>query len=167
MRHARLAQRGMANDYVEPGIASGVVVPGHRELTAREPQTNGSVILAPMKILRTFLVLLLCAVLPLTGLAASGSAGQCPMQMIMADNMGSAMQCGMPGCDTTKRVSDVKVKGSSCKVSTQCQLGNLYHPVSFPVVLRPAGRYSPVVFHYVQSLPVREPDGPWRPPRAL
>ncbi|MBS2132235.1 hypothetical protein KEX41_29055 (plasmid) [Burkholderia thailandensis] len=120
-----------------------------------------------MKILRTLLVLLLCAVLPLTGLAASGSAGQCPMQMVMADDMGSTMQGSMAGCDTTKRVSDGKMKGSPCKVSAQCQLGNLYHPVSSPVVLRPAGQYSPVVFHYVQSLPVREPDGPWRPPRAL
>ncbi|PMS21540.1 hypothetical protein C0Z18_06625 [Trinickia dabaoshanensis] len=120
-----------------------------------------------MKILRTLLVLLLCAVLPLTGLAASGSAGQCPMQMAMTDGMGSMMQGGMPGCDTTKRVSDGKMKSSPCKVSAQCQVGSLYHPVSSPVVLRPAGTHSPVVFHYVESLSVREPDGPWRPPRAL
>ncbi len=89
------------------------------------------------------------------------------MQMAMDGGSAGLMRDGMPGCDTMKRVSDGKAKGSPCKVTAQCQVGSLYHPVSTPVVLRPAGLYTPVVFHYVQSLSVREPDGLWRPPRAI
>jgi hypothetical protein len=60
-----------------------------------------------------------------------------------------------------------KAKGFFCKVTARCQLGSLYHPVSTTEVTRPAGLSSPVVFHYAQSLSVREPAGLWRPPRAI
>jgi hypothetical protein len=120
-----------------------------------------------MKMLRTLLVLLLCAMLPLSGLAASGLTGQCPMQAGMANDDGSTMSAEAPDCDAMKSPSANKAKGSLCKVMAQCQMGSLYHPVAEPVVHRPAGHFSPVLFHYAQSLIVRTPDGPWRPPRAL
>ncbi|WP_429342173.1 hypothetical protein [Paraburkholderia sp. GAS42] len=120
-----------------------------------------------MKFLRTLLLLLLCAALPVSGLAASGLTGACPMQMSMGSEDGSAMSSEMPGCETMKSSQPGKAKGLFCKVTAQCQLGSLYHPVSRTEVSRPAGLSSPVVFHYAQSLSVREPGGFWRPPRAI
>jgi hypothetical protein len=89
------------------------------------------------------------------------------MQMSMAADDSSAMSAPMPGCQAMQSPSSGKAKGVFCKATTQCQIGSLYHPVSVPVVLRPAGPFSPVVFHYVQSLSDREPAGFWRPPRAI
>lgn len=89
------------------------------------------------------------------------------MQMSMGSGDGSAMSTEMPGCETMKTSQPGKAKGFSCKVTAQCQLGNLYYPVSATEVTRPAGLSSPVVFHYAQSLSVREPAGLWRPPRAI
>src|SRR5438445_9757792 len=115
-----------------------------------------------MKFLRTLLLLLLCAALPISGLAASGLTGACPMQMSMGADESSAMSPDMSGCENMKPVPVGKTKGFSCKVTAQCQVGSLYHPVSATEVTRPAGLASPVVFHYAQSLPVREPAGLWR-----
>jgi len=120
-----------------------------------------------MKFLRTLLLLLLCAVLPISGLAASGLTGECPMQMSMGSDDGGAMSSEMPGCEMIKFSQPGKAKGFFCKATAQCQLGSLYHPVSRIELTRPAGLFRPVVFHYAQSLTVREPAGLWRPPRAL
>ncbi|MFL9875953.1 hypothetical protein [Paraburkholderia megapolitana] len=121
-----------------------------------------------MKFLRTLLVLLLCAVLPLSGLAASGTIGACPMESTMSTDT-AAMSSDMPGCDSMSPATSEhdKSKVSLCKVSAQCQMGSLYHPVSSPTVTRPAGSFVPVSFHYTQSLSIREPDGLWRPPQSL
>ncbi len=121
-----------------------------------------------MKILRTLIVLLLCAVLPLSGLAASGAAGQCPMEGVMTTGA-VIMSADMASCDSMTPTSGEhgKSKGSLCKVSAQCQMGSLYHPVSIPTVVRPAGPFFPVTFRYIVSLSIRAPDGLWRPPRAL
>ena len=121
-----------------------------------------------MKILRTLLVLLLCAMLPLSGLAASGATGQCPMEAEMTGGA-VAMSADMPNCDSMTPVSSEhgKSKASLCKVTAQCQMGSLYHPVSSPTIVRPVGSFVPVSFHYAESLSIREPDGPWRPPRSL
>ncbi|MFM0327726.1 hypothetical protein [Caballeronia glebae] len=120
-----------------------------------------------MKFLRTLLLLLLCAVLPISGLAASGLTGECPMQTSMGFDEGSAMSSEMTGCETMNSSQQAKAKGVFCKVTAQCQLGSLYHPVSRIEITRPAGLSSPIVFHYAQSLTVREPAGLWRPPRTL
>ncbi len=120
-----------------------------------------------MKFLRTLFLLLLCVALPVSGLAASGLTGACPMQMSMGAGEGSAMSSDMSGCENMKSAPAGKTKGFSCKVTVQCQVGSLYHPVSSTEVTRPAGLASPVVFHYAQSLSVREPGGFWRPPRAI
>ncbi len=120
-----------------------------------------------MKWLRTLFLLLLCAALPISGLAASGLTGVCPMQMSMDAGESSAMSPDMRGCETMKSVPVGKTKGFSCKATAQCQIGSLYHPVFATEVTRPAGLASPVVFHYAQSLSVREPAGLWRPPRAI
>lgn len=121
-----------------------------------------------MKLLRLFFVLLLCAMLPLSGLAASGLTGQCPMQAAMGEHNG-AMSTNMADCDSMKPASgeDGKAKASLCKVAAGCQMGSLYHPVSALAVVRPAGSFSPLRFQYAESLSVRAPDGLWRPPQIL
>lgn len=121
-----------------------------------------------MKFVRTFLVLLLCAMLPVSGLAAGGPIGQCPMQTMTNDDAG-AMPSAMSGCDGMKSMSDThdKAGGQLCKMTAQCQADSLYHPVSLPVLSRPAGRFNPLRFHYAEAYPFRGPDGLWRPPRAL
>jgi hypothetical protein len=116
-----------------------------------------------MKFLRTFILLLLCAVLPISGLAASGLTGECPMQQSMDVRDGS----GMPGCEAMKPGSASKAKAGFCKMTAQCQFGSLYYPGTGVNVTRPAAPHNRVVFHYSQSLSVRAPDGLWRPPRSL
>lgn len=124
-----------------------------------------------MRFIRTLFVLLLCAMLPLSGLAASGLTGQCPMQTAVSSSADSGMQGvqGMPGCDAMKSPAADHGKSAStlCKMTAQCMSGSLYHPVSLPVLSRPAGRVSELRFHYAQACPARSPDGLWRPPRAL
>jgi len=126
-----------------------------------------------MKLLRTFILLLLCAVLPISGLAASGLTGECPMQhtMSMEADTGMKMSADMSDCDSMKSPAadsakaKVKAKGMACKVTAQCQFGSLYHPAARVDVTRPAAFASTIVFHYTQSVPVRDPSGLWRPPR--
>jgi hypothetical protein len=121
-----------------------------------------------MRILRSLFVLLLCAMLPLSGLAASGLTGQCPMmQMGMADQDGTTVSAVMTDCNSMQSTSTGKAKSSLCNATAQCQVGSLYHPVSVPVAHRPTGLFSFITFHYTQSLIVHTPDGLWRPPRAL
>ncbi|PCE34049.1 hypothetical protein [Burkholderia ubonensis] len=122
-----------------------------------------------MKLLRTIILLLLCAVLPVSGLAASGLTGACPMQHTMSMEGDAGMSADMPGCDSMKSTSmdKAKAKGAFCKSTAQCQFGSLYHPAAKAEISRPAAFASPVVFHYAQSLSVREPNGLWRPPRAI
>ncbi|HDV6324736.1 TPA: hypothetical protein RJR39_000772 [Burkholderia cenocepacia] len=126
-----------------------------------------------MKLLRTFILLLLCAVLPITGLAASGLTGECPMQHTMSTaadtGMNMAMSAEMSDCDSMQPPSadhaKAKAKGMACKVTAQCQFGSLYHPAARADVNRPAAFASTIVFHYTQSVPARDPNGLWRPPR--
>ncbi|KVP21026.1 hypothetical protein WL78_02915 [Burkholderia ubonensis] len=122
-----------------------------------------------MKLLRTFILLLLCAVLPISGLAASGLTGECPMQQTMAMDTDASQSADMPGCESMKASSvyKAKAKGAFCKVTAQCQFGSLYHPAATADISRPAVSGTPVVFHYIQSLPVRDPNGLWRPPRLV
>ncbi|MPW23173.1 hypothetical protein GCT13_42000 [Paraburkholderia sp. CNPSo 3157] len=118
-----------------------------------------------MKFFRTLFLLLLCAMLPITGLAASGTAGECPMQQTMS--MDDGMFVAMTGCDSMKSSSTVKPKGGFCKMTAQCQFGSLYYPTVTATVSHPTSVGSRVVFHYAKSLTVREPGGLWRPPRAI
>ncbi|CAB3970387.1 hypothetical protein BCO9919_04285 [Burkholderia cenocepacia] len=129
-----------------------------------------------MKFLRTLILLLLCAVLPISGLAASGLAGECPMMqqgmsmsMSMSMDMDAGMSADTPGCDSMQSSSagkaHAKAKGTACKLTAQCQFGSLYHPAARAEVSRPAAFASTVAFHYAQILPVRDPNGLWRPPR--
>jgi hypothetical protein len=118
-----------------------------------------------MKLLRTILILLLCAVLPISGLAATGMAGECPMQQSMT--MDDGMSVVMPGCGSMKSSSSDKAKGGFCKMTAQCQFGSLYCPVASATVSQPTAAGSHVTFHFAQSLSVREAGGLWRPPRAI
>ncbi|WP_248558074.1 hypothetical protein [Paraburkholderia terrae] len=118
-----------------------------------------------MKFFRTLLILLLCAMLPITRLAASRMVGECPMQQRMSMDDGTSV--AMTGCDSMKSSSTVKAKGGFCKITAQCQFGSLYYPTVTTTVSHPTSGGSLVVFHYAQSLTVREPGGLWRPPRAI
>ncbi|RQS19338.1 hypothetical protein [Burkholderia sp. Bp8998] len=124
-----------------------------------------------MKLFRTFILLLLCAVLPLSGLAASGLTGECPMQqtMSMEADAGMTLSADMSGCDSMKASptghAKAKAKGMACKATAQCQFGSLYHPAARTDVSRPAAFASTIFFHYTQSVPIRDPNGLWRPPR--
>ncbi|ELW9530064.1 hypothetical protein [Burkholderia cenocepacia] len=122
-----------------------------------------------MKLFRTIILLLLCAVLPISGLAASGLTGECPMQQTMSMSTDSSMSADMPGCDSMQSTSTgkTKAKGMFCKITAQCQFGSLYHPAARADVTRPAALVRPVAFHYAESLPVRDPNGLWRPPRLV
>ncbi|VVD76484.1 hypothetical protein PPN31114_00899 [Pandoraea pneumonica] len=119
-----------------------------------------------MKFLRICCLFLLCAVLPISGLAASGLTGACPMQMSPSADDG-AMAMDMAGCDSMKAPDGAKLKAPFCKATVQCQLGSLYHPVDLPSANRPFGPMTSVTFAYADSLSVRAPDGPWRPPTSL
>ncbi len=87
----------------------------------------------------------------------------------MESSTTGAMQGDMPGCASMASPSGEpgKSKAPLCKMTAQCQIGSLYHPVSTPTVVRPAGRFFPIRFQYVESLSIRAPDGLWRPPRVL
>lgn len=76
-----------------------------------------------MKFLRTLFLLLLCVALPVSGLAASGLTGACPMQMSMGAGESGAMSSDMAGCENMKSAPAGKAKGFSCKVTAQCQVG--------------------------------------------
>lgn len=91
------------------------------------------------------------------------------MQSMTADS-GNTLSQAMPGCESmaTSLSQDNKSKDSLCKMTVQCQMGCMTIPVSAPGgIARTAGAYRPMFFHYTQSLFVREPDGLWKPPRAL
>lgn len=142
-----------------------------------------------MKLLRLALVLLLCAVLPLSGLAASGMAGDCPLQMSAtsddatdmtamamgamakdasgAVNLAAAPSTAMDHCEGMTMPSGGKLKGPFCKVAAQCNLGSLYHPAMTPDVARPVSIARKTGFHYTNALRLRAPDGLWRPPTSL
>ncbi|AMV45828.1 hypothetical protein [Paraburkholderia caribensis] len=121
-----------------------------------------------MKILRTIFLLLLCAMLPLSGLAATGLAGECPMQQSasMHDDDG-AMSVDMPGCNMMKSPTAGKAKGVLCKITAQCQFASIYYPPAQATVSHPMAVSNQVVFHYAECFAGREPGGLWRPPRAI
>jgi hypothetical protein len=121
-----------------------------------------------MKFFRTLLLLMLCVMLPISGLAASGTIGECPMQSSVAMPGSAAMSAAMPGCDSMKPPAEGKAKAGFCKMTAQCQFGSLYYPGVSAAMVRPAAPVDRVVlFHYSQSLSIRAPDGLWRPPRSL
>lgn len=122
-----------------------------------------------VSILRAFFVLLLCVMLPMSGLAASGLTARCPMQADMSNLSGSSVSTEMPDCDAMQSTSSPDTtKRPSCKMTAQCQMGSLYHATAAPTMHRSAGFVSPVVFHYRQSLFVHNVSGGvWRPPREL
>jgi hypothetical protein len=123
-----------------------------------------------MKFIRTLFLLLLCAMLPISGLAASGLTGECPMQQQSAatQDAGNAADA-MPGCDSMKPSPGGKTsKAGLCKMTAQCGFGSLYYSGAEASVVRHAAPASSrIVFHYSQSLSIRAPDGLWRPPRSV
>lgn len=124
-----------------------------------------------MKILRTFLVLLLCAMLPMSGLAATGLAGQCPMQESMPMHDHGVSPAAPAGCDMMMKSSTSSKSGKArhavCSAMAQCQFGSIFYPPVRPTVTHPMPAGNQVVFHYAASLSVREPGGFWRPPRSI
>ena len=105
-----------------------------------QPSHVGTDILARMNFLRRLFVVLLCLMLPLTGMAASGLAGAyaMPMPAAMADGPDCAPMADMPDCATMAQASSQAPSypdshgHSACKMTTQCQLGSLYTPTPAP-----------------------------------
>jgi hypothetical protein len=120
-----------------------------------------------MKIVRTILILLLCAMLPLSGLAATGLAGECPMQQSMPMHDDGSMSVEMADCDIMKSPTAGKAKGGFCKATAQCQFASIYYPPLQATVNHPMAASNKVVFQYAESFTGREPSGLWRPPRAI
>ncbi|WP_395068079.1 hypothetical protein [Paraburkholderia silvatlantica] len=120
-----------------------------------------------MKILRTILVLMLCAMLPLSGLAATGMAGECPMQQSMPMHDDGSVSVEMSGCETMKPSSASKATDGFCKATAQCQFASIYYPPARATVSHPMTVTRQVAFHYAESLAGHVPDGLWRPPRAI
>ncbi|QGZ58866.1 hypothetical protein [Paraburkholderia acidiphila] len=120
-----------------------------------------------MNILQTFLVLLLCAMLPLSGLAATGMAGECPMQQSLPMHDDGAASAAMSGCNMMKSAPASKAKGGLCKGTAQCQFASIYYPPARASVTRPMAVARQVVFHYAESFAGHVPDGLWRPPQAI
>ncbi|WP_321963488.1 hypothetical protein [Paraburkholderia sp. J7] len=120
-----------------------------------------------MKILRTLLVLLLCAMLPLSGLAATGMAGECPMQQSMPMHDDGSASAAMSGCDMMKSSPASKAKGGFCKSTAQCQFASIYYPPAQASVSHPMAVARQVVFHYAESFAAHVPAGLWRPPQAI
>ena len=120
-----------------------------------------------MKLFRTLILLLLCVMLPLSGLAATGLTGECPMQTTVAAADGTNLSAVMPGCDMMKSSTAGKTKGGFCKSAAQCQFGSLYYPAPTAAISRPMAVSHPLVFHYAKLLSIRETSGLWRPPRAI
>ena len=122
-----------------------------------------------MKLIRTLFVLLLCAMLPISGLAASGLTGECPMQQSAATQDAGGIADAMSDCDSMKPSPGGKTsKAGFCKMTAQCGFGSLYYSGSGAGVIRHAAPVSSrIVFHYSQSLSIRAPDGLWRPPRSV
>ncbi|SMG55146.1 hypothetical protein [Paraburkholderia susongensis] len=120
-----------------------------------------------MKILRTILVLMLCAMLPLSGLAASGLAGECPVQQSMPAHNDGSVSVDMPACDMMKSSTAGKPKGVFCKATAQCQFASIYYPPAQATVSHPMAVTNQVVFHYAESFAGHVPAGLWRPPRAI
>lgn len=120
-----------------------------------------------MKFLRTILILMLCAMLPLSGLAATGMAGECPMQQSMPVHDDSSVSVEMPGCDMMKSSSASKAKGGFCKATAQCQFASIYYPPAQASVSHPMAVTNQIVFHYAESFAGHVPDGLWRPPQAI
>ncbi|AJK49961.1 putative lipoprotein [Burkholderia plantarii] len=132
-----------------------------------------------MRWLRTLLVLLLCTVLPLSGLAASGFAGACPMRsavpsislaepgMHEADGMRAGASIANPSAMPPARGGKHEAGGKPCRICAQCQSGSLHQPPVHAGVSRRAVHGVPVRFHYTDFLRTRDPNGLWRPPRPL
>jgi hypothetical protein len=111
-----------------------------------------------MKFLRTLILLLLCAVLPISGLAASGLAGECPMQQSTPMPDDGAVSVDMHGCDMMKSSMPGKAKG---------QFASIYYAPVKATVSHPMAVSNQLAFHYAESFAGRVPGGLWRPPRTI
>jgi hypothetical protein len=120
-----------------------------------------------MKFLRTLILLLLCAVLPISGLAASGLAGECPMQQSTPMPDDGAVSVDMHGCDMMKSSTPGKAKGVFCKATAQCQFASIYYAPVKATVSHPMAVSNQLAFHYAESFAGRVPGGLWRPPRTI
>lgn len=123
-----------------------------------------------MKLVRTFILLLLCVVLPINGVAASGLLGNCVTDVPMSMEQSPSMSADMSDCDSMKSQSspvNTHDGGMLCKLSAQCQLGTLYPPAFQPSLIHPVVLSGPTLFPYAHSLSSLSPDGLWRPPRLV
>lgn len=122
-----------------------------------------------MKTVRAIIILLLCLVLPISGLAATGSVGWCPMQA--SSDTGShdsaTTPAAMPDCTMVTASHGDKAKPTQCKYMAQCAMANVYYPASVPTVTRPLGVSTKIRFFYSTQYAFWPAVALWHPPRLV
>jgi len=117
-----------------------------------------------MKIIRIVMLLWLSLMLPITGLAGSGLAGECPMMESGSAMSSMSMECGDMAMHDMS--SKTPTKKAPCNMDAQCHFGGLYHPT-----VAPETHSGPVLSYlthlYSDSPQVGSTDSNWRPPRAV
>lgn len=106
------------------------------------------------------LLLLLCLVLPLNGLASLAvAATPCPMQSSGMDAHAAHNDC------CPEQGSLAEHAKQPCKNAQQCQTGS---PLLLSVnnANAPTARSNPQHVNRLEFLPVQRPGGVWRPPRS-
>ena len=131
-----------------------------------------------MRFIRVLFITLLCMVLPISGMAATGVVMDCPipsaMQWQMAaqadDNASASMDCmqSMEEMSASPSHSHSPVgKNVHCKLLLQCQVSSQYVPVPATGVDAPLMQPRKLVFHYAHTLPALSLSDLWRPPQSL
>ncbi len=132
-----------------------------------------------MRFLRVLFITLLCAVLPISGMAATGVVMDCPipsaLQMAMAteamDNTQAMNDCmqAMDESAPSQAHSERSHIGKNvhCKLVVQCQVSSQYIPIPSSGVDTPIAQSRKLVFHYARSLSATALNDLWRPPQAV
>jgi len=131
-----------------------------------------------MRFIRVFFITLLCMVLPISGMAATGLVMDCPipsaMQMQMAAKMddNAQMDC-MQAMDEAANASASAEqthapigKNVHCKLVVQCQVSSQYVPAPATGLDAPLVQARKVVFHYARTLSALPLNDLWRPPQS-
>jgi hypothetical protein len=126
-----------------------------------------------MKLIRLLLLFVLSLTLPVSGLAATGTTGECLMvssAMMEMTDASPALSAPMPKMEHCSRQQDAsgKAKGRmECKFGAECKVGGVYHPAVPPSVSTPLPLAQTVLVPAAQLPISRTLNGVWRPPPAL
>jgi hypothetical protein len=116
-----------------------------------------------MKFLRLVIFFVLSLALPSLGLAAVGTASQCPMQSAGHSAMQMA-QMDCTGCGDTGLDTKLKPHGP-CKMDTACNACTPSLPPIAQNSVKPLHASQIVLAHPNTPVFYYDPDGLWRPPQ--